>query len=309
MDAAAPAGPGRAKLTCANFAHAFAALPADDKSRIRNPAAPNIAIVIGLQRHALGAPALERYPEQIKRARARSARRRRSPAACRPCATASRRASRAWSCRCSRRDVIAMATAVALTPRRVRRRAAAGRLRQDRAGPADRRAALRPPADASSCRPGRCRSGISNTEKARVRELYAEGKVGRDELLDAESRPTTAPGTCTFYGTANSNQMLMEMMGLHLPGAAFVHPGHAAARRADRAAAVHAGSPRSARDGNAYRRSARWSTRRASSTRWSACWPPAARPTTRCTWRRWRAPPASLIDWEDFADLSPRRRR
>ena len=67
-------------------------------------------------------------------------------------------------------------------------------------------------------------SGLSNSEKTRIRQLYAEGKVGRKELLEAESASYHAPGTCTFYGTANSNQMLMEIMGLHLPGAAFVNP-------------------------------------------------------------------------------------
>jgi len=68
-------------------------------------------------------------------------------------------------------------------------------------------------------------SGLSNKEKQRVRQLYAEGKVGRDELLEAESKSYHSPGTCTFYGTANSNQLLVEVMGLHLPGAAFVNPG------------------------------------------------------------------------------------
>ncbi|WP_315918877.1 phosphogluconate dehydratase [Mesorhizobium sp. SP-1A] len=68
-------------------------------------------------------------------------------------------------------------------------------------------------------------SGIPNDEKAKVRQLYAEGKCGRAELLEAESKSYHGPGTCTFYGTANSNQMLMEIMGLHLPGASFVNPG------------------------------------------------------------------------------------
>ncbi len=68
-------------------------------------------------------------------------------------------------------------------------------------------------------------SGLPNDEKARVRQLYAEGKVGRDELLEAESKSYHGPGTCTFYGTANSNQMLMEIMGFHLPGATFINPG------------------------------------------------------------------------------------
>ncbi len=83
-------------------------------------------------------------------------------------------------------------------------------------------------------------SGLPNAEKSRIRQLYAEGKVGRAELLKAESESYHGPGTCTFYGTANSNQMLMEVMGLHLPGSAFVNPGtplrlaltQAAARRA-----------------------------------------------------------------------------
>ena len=68
-------------------------------------------------------------------------------------------------------------------------------------------------------------SGLPNSEKVKVRQLYAEGKVGRDELLEAESASYHSPGTCTFYGTANSNQMLMELMGLHLPGSSFINPG------------------------------------------------------------------------------------
>ena len=68
-------------------------------------------------------------------------------------------------------------------------------------------------------------TGLPNDEKAKIRQLYAEGKVGRAELLEAESKSYHGPGTCTFYGTANSNQMLMEIMGLHMPGASFVNPG------------------------------------------------------------------------------------
>ena len=68
-------------------------------------------------------------------------------------------------------------------------------------------------------------TGLPNDEKAKIRQLYAEGKVGRPELLEAESKSYHGPGTCTFYGTANSNQMLMEIMGLHTPGASFVNPG------------------------------------------------------------------------------------
>jgi phosphogluconate dehydratase len=68
-------------------------------------------------------------------------------------------------------------------------------------------------------------TGLSNDEKGRIRQLYAEGKIGRDELLESESKSYHGPGTCTFYGTANSNQMLMEIMGLHTPGASFINPG------------------------------------------------------------------------------------
>src|SRR5204862_2459853 len=67
-------------------------------------------------------------------------------------------------------------------------------------------------------------SGLANNEKAKVREQFAQGLVGRDKLLEAESAAYHGPGTCTFYGTANSNQMLLEAMGLHVPGAAFIHP-------------------------------------------------------------------------------------
>jgi phosphogluconate dehydratase len=81
-------------------------------------------------------------------------------------------------------------------------------------------------------------SGMPNKEKQRVRQLYAEGKIGKVELLKAESRSYHAPGTCTFYGTANSNQMMMELMGLHVPNAAFINPG-TPLRQALTRAAVH----------------------------------------------------------------------
>ena len=73
-------------------------------------------------------------------------------------------------------------------------------------------------------------SGLPNDEKSKIRQLHAEGKVGREALLEAEAQSYHGPGTCTFYGTANSNQMLMEIMGLHLPGTTFVNPNTASAR-------------------------------------------------------------------------------
>ena len=101
-------------------------------------------------------------------------------------------------------------------------------------------------------------SGLSNAEKSKVREQFAQGQVGRDELLEAESAAYHGPGTCTFYGTANSNQMLLEAMGLHVPGAAFVHP-HAALREALTREAVRTVLAISAAR-SASRRSASWST-------------------------------------------------
>jgi phosphogluconate dehydratase len=94
-------------------------------------------------------------------------------------------------------------------------------------------------------------SGIGNKEKQQVRQLYAEGKATRAELLESESRSYHSPGTCTFYGTANSNQMMMELMGLHLPGAAFINPG-TPLRQALSRAAVHRLAAIT-RDGQDYR--------------------------------------------------------
>ena len=67
-------------------------------------------------------------------------------------------------------------------------------------------------------------SGLPNSEKSRIRQLFAEGKATRDDLLEAESASYHSPGTCTFYGTANSNQLVVEVMGLHLPGSSFITP-------------------------------------------------------------------------------------
>ena len=135
-------------------------------------------------------------------------------------------------------------------------------------------------------------SGLPNSEKARVRQLYAEGKVGRAELLEAEAASYHSAGTCTFYGTANSNQLLMEVLGLHLPGSSFVNPGtplrEALTREA--AARAHRAHPRRAAS---TRRSAGSSTRRRSSTPAWRCWPAAAPRTTPSTWWRSPARPAS----------------
>jgi len=223
MTAAHAAGPGRGKLTCANFAHAFAALPGDDKARVRNPAAPNLAIVSAYNDMLSAHQPLERFPPIIKAA-ARDAGATAQfaggvPAMCD--GVTQQRPGMELSL--FSRDVIAMATAVALTHDAFDGTLCLGVC--DKIVPG-----LFIGAASFGHLPtifvpgGPMSSGLSNAEKARIRGLYAEGKVGRDELLDCEMKSYHGPGTCTFYGTANSNQMLMEMLGLHLPGSAFVHP-------------------------------------------------------------------------------------
>jgi len=223
IDAAREAGPGRAKLSCANWAHAFAAQPASDKLRVLDPNAPNLAIVSAYNDMLSAHQPLERFPALIKEA-AREAGATAQfaggvPAMC----DGVTQGRPGMELSLFSRDVIAMATAVAMShdafdgglylgvcdkivPGLVIGALAFGHL-----------PAIFVPG-------GPMTSGLPNAEKAKVRALYAEGKVGRDELLKAEQAAYHGPGTCTFYGTANSNQMLMEMMGLHLPGSAFVHP-------------------------------------------------------------------------------------
>ena len=104
--------------------------------------------------------------------------------------------------------------------------------------PATNRVTSHPSGSTNATTSGPMPSGVANKDKQRVRQLYAEGKAGKDELLEAESKSYHSPGTCTFYGTANSNQMMMELMGLHIPNAAFINPG-TPLRQALTRAAVH----------------------------------------------------------------------
>src|SRR5579872_5350454 len=239
MAAAAADDPGRAKLSCANWAHAFAAQPAADKARILDPRAPNIAIVSSYNDMLSAHQPLERFPALIREA-AREAGATAQfaggvPAMC----DGVTQGRPGMELSLFSRDVIAMATAVALT-----HDAFDGALML---GVCDKivpglfiGAATFGHLPTIFVPAGPMTSGVSNAEKARIRSLYAEGKIGREELLEIEMKAYHGPGTCTFFGTANSNQMVMEMMGLHLPGAAFVHPNTplrdaltaAAARRA-----------------------------------------------------------------------------
>lgn len=223
MEAAQHDGPGRAKLSCANWAHAFAASPDGDKQRMRNPTAPNVAIVSAYNDMLSAHQPLERFPAIIKAAAEEAGGTAQFAGGVPAMCDGVTQGRPGMELSLFSRDVIAMATGVALThdafdsalmlgvcdkivPGLVIGALAFGHL-----------PTIFVPA-------GPMTSGLSNAEKARVRGLFAEGKATRDELLESEMKSYHGPGTCTFYGTANSNQMIMEMMGLHLPGSAFIHP-------------------------------------------------------------------------------------
>jgi len=223
MEHAIESQPGRAKLSCANWAHAFAASPGVDKVRALDPNAPNIGIVSAYNDMLSAHQPLEEYPALIKvAAREVGATAQFAggvPAMC----DGVTQGRPGMELSLFSREVIAMATAVALTHDAFDSALYLGVC--DKIVPGlvigaltfSHLPALFVPA-------GPMTSGLPNSEKARIRALYAEGKVGRAELLEAEQASYHGPGTCTFYGTANTNQMLMELMGFHLPGSAFVHP-------------------------------------------------------------------------------------
>jgi phosphogluconate dehydratase len=223
VEAARASGVGRAKLSCANWAHAFAAESDDDKQRMRNPTAPNIAIVSAYNDMLSAHQPLERFPAIIKAAAhevgAAAQYAGGVPAMC----DGVTQGRPGMELSLFSRDVIAMATAVALTHDAFDAALMLGIC--DKIVPGLTIGAL-----AFGHLPvifvpgGPMTSGISNTQKAKVRALYAQGLATREELLDSEMASYHGPGTCTFYGTANSNQMMMELTGLHLPGSAFVHP-------------------------------------------------------------------------------------
>jgi phosphogluconate dehydratase len=223
MEAARSAGTGRAKLSCANWAHAFAAESDGTKATMRDPAAPNIAIVSAYNDMLSAHQPLERFPAIIKQAArevgAAAQYAGGVPAMC----DGVTQGRPGMELSLFSRDVIAMSTAVALTHDAFDAALMLGVC--DKIVPGLTMGAL-----AFGHLPvifvpgGPMTSGVPNHEKARVRALYAQGQATREELLESEMASYHGPGTCTFYGTANSNQMMMEMTGLHLPGSAFVHP-------------------------------------------------------------------------------------
>ena len=238
-------GPVRKGLSCTNLAHAFAAFDPNDKSILREARWPNIAIVSSYNDMLSAHQPLERFPALIKQA-AREAGAVAQfaggvPAMC----DGVTQGQPGMELSLFSRDVIAMATAVSLSHNVFDAVLCLGVC--DKIVPGLLIGALHfGHLPAIFVPGGPMTSGLPNAEKAKIRQLYAQGQVGRDALLEAESKAYHGPGTCTFYGTANSNQMLMEVMGLHLPGAAFVNPNtplrdaltEAAAQRAARITAL-----------------------------------------------------------------------
>jgi phosphogluconate dehydratase len=220
---AASAFPARSGLSCANLAHAYAPMPAGDKHRLASGAAPNIGIITSYNDMLSAHQPYEHYPEVIRRA-ARLAGGLAQvaggvPAMC----DGVTQGNPGMEMSLFSRDVIAMSTAIGLSHNVYDAALMLGVC--DKIVPGLVMGALQFGHLPTIFVPaGPMTSGISNSEKAKTRQQYALGEVGREALLESEMKAYHGPGTCTFYGTANSNQMLMEVMGLHLPGAAFVHP-------------------------------------------------------------------------------------
>ena len=229
-------GINRPRLSCGNFAHGFAA-SGEDKQAIKAMRGPNLAIVTAYNDMLSAHQPYGRYPEQMKifarevGATAQVAGG--TPAMC----DGVTQGQPGMDLSLFSRDTIALSTAVALSHGMFDGVAMLGIC--DKIVPGLLIGALRfGHLPALLIPSGPMPSGLANKEKQRVRQLYAEGKVGKEELLAAESASYHGAGTCTFYGTANSNQMMMELMGLHVPGAAFINPG-TPLRQALTRAAVH----------------------------------------------------------------------
>lgn len=233
---ASDAGTNRHALSCGNLAHGFAAA-GDDKATIRATAAMNIGIVTSYNDMLSAHQPYGRYPDQMKLfAREVGATAQVAggvPAMC----DGVTQGQAGMDLSLFSRDVIAMGTAVSLSHAMFEGVALLGIC--DKIVPGLLIGALRFGHLPTILIPGGpMPSGLPNKEKQRVRQLFAEGKASKADLLEAEAASYHSAGTCTFYGTANSNQMMMEMMGLHMPGAAFVNPGTKLRQELTRAA-VH----------------------------------------------------------------------
>ncbi|MES2480870.1 MAG: phosphogluconate dehydratase [Pseudomonadota bacterium] len=233
------AGTQRGGLGCANMAHTTAALPSHDKLMLHAERAPHVGIVTAYNDMLSAHQPYEHYPQQLReQARALGATAQVAGGVPAMCDGVTQGAA-GMELSLFSRDVIALGTAVALSHNVFDAALMLGVC--DKIVPGLFMGAVQFGHLSTVFVPaGPMASGLSNEAKAKVRQLYAQGLVGRDALLESEAQAYHSPGTCTFYGTANSNQMLMEIMGLHLPGSSFVNPGtplrealtHEALRRA-----------------------------------------------------------------------------
>ena len=222
--AAGDRGPARGRLACANLAHGFAASDAPAKQALRGRTKPNVAIVSAYNDMLSAHQPFETYPRALKQAVMRAGGIAQFAGGVPAMCDGITQGRDGMQLSLYSRDVIAMSTAIALSHDMFDGALMLGVC--DKIVPGLLIGALSfghlPTVFVPA---GPMESGLPNGEKAEVRQLYAEGKVGRDELLEAEAASYHSAGTCTFYGTANSNQLLMEVLGLHLPGSSFVNPG------------------------------------------------------------------------------------
>jgi phosphogluconate dehydratase len=226
----------RSQLGCTNLAHGYAAAPRDDKIWLRAQEAPNIAIVSAYNDMLSAHQPLQAYPEWIKQAAREVGATAQFAGGVPAMCDGVTQGQPGMELSLFSRDVIAMGTAVALSHNMFDATLCLGVC--DKIVPGLLIGALSFGHLPTIFVPaGPMPSGLSNEDKAKVRQRHAAGEIGADALLAAEEQAYHAPGTCTFYGTANSNQMLMEIMGLHLPGTAFVPPGTALREALTRAAA------------------------------------------------------------------------
>jgi len=214
---------GSDRLGCANVAHAIAALPKDDKFKIVAERAPNLGIVTAYNDMLSAHKPYESYPQIIRQAAAKFGATAQVAGGVPAMCDGVTQGEAGMELSLFSRDNIAMGAAIGLSHDVFDGAVLLGIC--DKIVPGLLIGALHfGHLPAIFIPAGPMSTGIDNTSKSKVREEYAQGNIGRDELLDSESAAYHGEGTCTFYGTANSNQMLMEAMGLHVPGAAFVHP-------------------------------------------------------------------------------------
>ncbi|MBZ0165027.1 MAG: dihydroxy-acid dehydratase, partial [Notoacmeibacter sp.] len=223
IDAATDGGVHRSVLSCGNLAHGFAACAPGDKAALSGVRVPNLGIITAYNDMLSAHQPFETYPALIRQAAHEAGGVAQVAGGVPAMCDGVTQGQPGMELSLFSRDVIAMAAAVGLSHNMFDAAVFLGVC--DKIVPGLVIAALTfGHLPAVFIPAGPMTSGLPNDEKARIRQLYAEGKVGRAELLEAESKSYHGPGTCTFYGTANSNQMLMEIMGLHLPGASFVTP-------------------------------------------------------------------------------------